>query len=88
MSNQEALKGRHPATAEKMLWFEYEHLPLGGPQEISSLFSKLAWRLVDELCDGPQFTIALDKLREAKDRAVSQAIVDGRNKKEERNVDS
>ena len=72
----ETLKNRHPATQEKMFWFGFGHLPDGHPREVSSLFATLAWTLLGELYDGPQLTIALDKLREAKDRAVSQAIVD------------
>lgn len=70
------LKGRHQATKEKMLWFEYDHLPEGLPRNVSSKFMALAVDLLTKLNDGPQLTIALDKLREAKDRAVSQAIVD------------
>ncbi len=74
------LSKRHPATQEKMRCFEYGHLPEGGPREVSAHFTGLALQLLDILEDGPQFTIALDKLREAKDRAVSQAIVDAENK--------
>jgi hypothetical protein len=70
------LAKRHPATREKMLWFEYGHLKEGLPRSTSMKFATLAVDLVRTLSDGPQLTIALDKLREAKDRAVSQAITD------------
>jgi hypothetical protein len=72
------LKNRHPGTREKMLWFEYGHLTDPRLRTISMKFTTLAVELIETLHDGPQLTIALDKLREAKDRAVSQAITDGR----------
>jgi hypothetical protein len=74
----DVLETRHIATQEKMLWFEYGHLPEGLPRQTSVRFATLAIDLIQSLQDGPQLTIALDKLRESKDRAVSQAIVDAK----------
>jgi hypothetical protein len=70
------IQKRHPATQEKMRWFGYGHLPEGGPRDVSAHFTGLALTLLGILGDGPQFTIALQKLVEAKDCAVRQAIVD------------
>jgi hypothetical protein len=73
---EQLLDKRHPATREKMRRFEYGHLREGLPRNTSMLFATLAVDLVKSLNDGSELTIALDRLREAKDRAVSQAITD------------
>lgn len=65
----------HPAICEKLQWFEYGHLP---PHlaEVSQEFEKLAYLLTGPLAlSGPQATIALQKLIEAKDAAVRAAKV-------------
>jgi hypothetical protein len=69
---------RHPKTQERMRWFEFGHLPEGLPRDTSYLFFCLSCDLVESLNDGSQLTACLDKLSEAKDRAVRQAIVDTR----------
>lgn len=62
---------------ERMLkWFEYEHLP-EKLQAISKPFGDLA-RQVVETCDGgPERTVALRKLLEAKDAAVRAKLHPG-----------
>ncbi len=56
-------------------WFDYAHLP-GDLQLISSPFHDLATLLCGQLKPGPERTVALRKLLEAKDAAVRQAIED------------
>jgi hypothetical protein len=65
----------HPATAAVLRFFAWEHLP---PHlaDISRPFAELAENLttrVPEL-DGPELTVALRKLLEAKDAAVRAAL--------------
>ena len=67
-----------PATpAERMLkWFAYEHLPYS-LRAVSRPFSELADVVVD-LCEpGPERTVALRKLLEAKDAAVRARLHPG-----------
>lgn len=55
---------------ERMLrWFKYDHLP-AHLQDVSKPFGELAEKLVDKLSAGPERTVALRKLLEAKDAAV------------------
>jgi hypothetical protein len=58
-----------------MKWFQYGHLP-AHLQLISSPFADLATLLCGQLKPGPERTVALRKLLEAKDAAVRQAIDD------------
>ena len=62
---------------DRMLkWFAYEHLP-DALQAISRPFSELA-DVVDYLCEpGPERTVALRKLLEAKDAAVRSRLHPG-----------
>lgn len=62
---------------ERMLrWFEYGHLP-AHLQEVSKEFGELACRIC-EMCDaGPERTVALRKLLEAKDAAVRARLNPG-----------
>lgn len=62
---------------EKMLkWFEYSHLPKH-LQEVSKPFCELAVTVVT-VCDaGPERTVALRKLLEAKDAAVRAKVHPG-----------
>jgi hypothetical protein len=62
----------HPATAAILRYFEYEHLPLA-LQNVSRPFHDLAHELVGYL-EGPEVTVALRKLLEAKDCAVRAAL--------------
>lgn len=65
---------RHPSVGSLLAFFEYAHLPpeLG---EQSRRFHELAHALADdERLDGPELTVALRKLLEAKDCAVRAAL--------------
>lgn len=62
----------HPATAEILRYFEYDHLPshLRGTSELChDLAHEVAQRL-----DGPELTAGLRKLLEAKDCFVRAAL--------------
>jgi hypothetical protein len=65
---------RHPSTIAAMRFFHFDHLPVH-LQKVSAPFAELANKLVRDLPDDPELTKALDKLREAKDRAVSLAAI-------------
>jgi hypothetical protein len=59
----------HP-TGERMLrWFAYTHLP-AHLATISAPFAQLAGQMCSELASGPERTVMLRKLLEAKDAAV------------------
>lgn len=62
----------HPATAEILRFFEYDHLP-EHLQPISRHFAGLAHTLAEEL-DGPEVTAGLRKLLEAKDCFVRAKV--------------
>jgi hypothetical protein len=59
-----------------MKWFAYEHLP-PALKEISSAFHSLAWFVCEKLDSGPERTVALRKLLEAKDAAVRAKVHPG-----------
>ncbi len=62
---------------ERMLkWFEYEHLP-AALQEVSKPFGQLANTLCETVEGGPERTVALRKLLEAKDAAVRAKLNPG-----------
>lgn len=62
---------------ERMLkWFEYSHLP-PHLQETSKPFRELAQSIVDTVSPGPERTVALRKLLEAKDAAVRAKLNPG-----------
>jgi hypothetical protein len=64
----------HPATSALLAFFAYEHLP-DPLRPISAEFHNLAVRLVeDHALDGPELTVCLRKLLEAKDCAVRAAL--------------
>jgi hypothetical protein len=72
------LSARHPSTQEKMRWLEPNpNLPPGTPSAVAELSWQTGENLVGLLGDGPQLTIALQRLIDAKDAAVRQAIADG-----------
>lgn len=59
---------------ERMLrWFEYAHLP-EPLQYVSVIFHAAAHSLVDRVASGPERTVALRKLLEAKDAAVRASL--------------
>ena len=72
MSYAETYPKAHPATLALLPFFEYGHLP-PNLQNISKPFHNLAHDLVGGL-DGPELTVGLRKLLEAKDCAVRAAL--------------
>lgn len=79
------MKTIHPSVESLLEFFEYEHLP-PHLQQVSKHFHWLAWALVGQApvgpssthkqiaLSGPELTVALRKLLEAKDCAVRAAI--------------
>jgi hypothetical protein len=62
---------------ERMLrWFEFAHLP-ERLQATSKPFGELAAKICQEIQGGPERTVALRKLLEAKDAAVRAALNPG-----------
>ena len=62
---------------ERMLdWFDYEHLP-PDLRAVSMYFHDLANVIVKQLEPGPERTVALRKLLEAKDAAVRAKVRPG-----------
>ncbi len=64
----------HPATSGILQYFTFDHLP---PKlmEVSKPFCLLAVELAnDPALDGPELTVCLRKLLEAKDSAVRAAL--------------
>lgn len=71
------LRDRHPSTQEKMRWLTPNpNLPHGTPRVVAVECYELGLMMVAALQDGPQLTIALQRLIDAKDAAVRQAIAD------------
>lgn len=69
----------HPATAALLRFFEFSHLP-PQLQPVSAGFHTLAHRLVSyPALGGPELTMALRKLLEAKDCAVRAALPSAHN---------
>lgn len=58
----------HPSIANLLRFFKYEHLP-EHLQEVSKPFCELAEQLAKTI-EGPEATVAIRKLLEAKDCAV------------------
>lgn len=56
-----------------MQYFGYDHLP-SKLQGVSRQFKTLAWWIEDNLPDGPEKSVTLRKLLEAKDAAVRSAL--------------
>ena len=65
---------RHPATEHILSLFAYEHLR-ADLQEVSRPFHDLAIDMADRLGDGPELTVGLRKLLEAKDALVRHAAL-------------
>jgi hypothetical protein len=62
---------------ERMLkWFAWQHLPTH-LQLISEPFCELAHKIADNIQSGPERTVALRKLLEAKDAAVRAVVHPG-----------
>ena len=62
-----------PIPPNIMQYFKSEHLPTF-LQGVSSQFKTLAWWVHDNLPDGPEKSVTLRKLLEAKDAAVRAAL--------------
>lgn len=63
-------------TDRMLQWFKYEHLP-EKLQAVSKPFGDLATTVVETIEPGPERTVALRKLLEAKDAAVRAALNPG-----------
>jgi hypothetical protein len=62
---------------DRMLkWFKYDHLP-EKLKLVSKPFGDLAQTVVDTVPEGPERTVALRKLLEAKDAAVRAVVHPG-----------
>lgn len=62
---------------ERMMeWFKFDHLP-EHLQEVSREFYELAKFIKSNLVVGPERTVALRKLLEAKDAAIRAKVVPG-----------
>lgn len=73
----ECIEKRIRPMEERMLkWFEFAHLP-ERLQAISKPFGILASELCEVVASGPERTVALRKLLEAKDAAVRAALNPG-----------
>lgn len=69
---------RHFSTLEKLRWLiPNPNLPDGKPADVALTSWEYGAWLARQLKDGPQLTIALQRVIDAKDAAVRQAIVDG-----------
>jgi len=73
MDEKQALE---PATDRMLKWFDFEHL-IGGPSKISAMFADLADGIIRTVRAGPERTVALRKLLEAKDAAVRATVHPG-----------
>ena len=70
-------KKRNNMNEERMMkWFAYEHLP-EHLQVVSRPFGDLAGDIACNIAPGPERTVALRKLLEAKDAAVRAALNPG-----------
>jgi hypothetical protein len=68
------LKTRHPATVNLLRFFASDHLPSAGLREVSARCEHLARLMVRDLPDGPELSVGLRKLLEAKDCFVRAAL--------------
>jgi hypothetical protein len=65
--------GRHPGTLHVLRFFEFAHLP-ERLQAVSRPCGELAVGMVRAIPDGPELTVGLRKLLEAKDAFVRAAL--------------
>lgn len=77
-SDNEALQAKVlvPKPERMLRWFAYQHLP-ETLQRFSKPFCELAEDIVHRIDAGPERTVALRKLLEAKDAAVRAALHPG-----------
>lgn len=74
MTLRELTARRHPATKHFAPLFDYDHLP-SHLRPISKACHDLAWRMVADIPDGPELTVGLRKLLEAKDAFVRALLL-------------
>lgn len=74
MSVTHAHQLRASATLDLLRWFDSDHLPTH-LQIVSRACQQLAFDLTTTLPDGPELTVGLRKLLEAKDAFVRQAVL-------------
>jgi hypothetical protein len=71
------LDSRHPSTRQVARWLTPNpRLPEGAPATVAAVMCDTRDRLLELVGDGPEFTVALRHLVDAKDAAVRQAIAD------------
>jgi hypothetical protein len=70
---EQALREMHQATAQVYQHFRYDHLP-EQLQRLSAPCCELAKTMIQALPDGPELTVGLRKLLEAKDCFVRAAL--------------
>lgn len=63
----------HPSVAHVLKYFKWQHLP-PHLQAVSKPFGELAEQMANTLPSGPELTVGLRKLLEAKDCCVRAAI--------------
>lgn len=74
-----SFEDRHPSVREKCEWLEPNpSLPEGVPATVAAMFRDVRDGLLPLLGDGPQLTLGLQHLIDAKDCAVRQALKDSR----------
>ena len=71
--NVPVAQDRHPSTLRLLSYFAYSHLPTE-LQTVSYGCCELAYSMVEKLPDGPELTVGLRKLLEAKDCFVRAAL--------------
>jgi hypothetical protein len=81
------MSARHPGTEHLLSLFDYEHLPLS-LQAISKPVHDLAHGLADTLRDGPELSVGLRHLWDAKNSLVAQRVIDLRAENEPPPVNS
>lgn len=67
------LSGRHASTVHIARYFAYQHLP-PHLQPVSRRCHDLAEAMIADLPDGPELTVGLRKMLEAKDAFVRAAL--------------
>lgn len=70
---EQHLREMHPATQQVYRHFRYDHLP-EHLQLVSAPCCELAKAMIQQLPDGPELTVGLRKLLEAKDCFVRSAL--------------
>lgn len=65
---------RHPATLQVLKWFDVDGLPPGAPRELGRSCTALAMQHVAALPDGPELTIGLRALLDARTAFTRAAI--------------